>query len=135
MPVRVPGAAVLVLAAVAAGLLAGCGGTRGGGDQPPSIHGTEDEQALRLFGRLEREHALQRDAQALDLVHSLLDYHPDFSRLDEALALGAASARRLGDLGTALDLTDTRLRRLPAGPDTASLLRQAAGLAAAAADT
>ncbi|MFO7608714.1 MAG: penicillin-binding protein activator [Candidatus Krumholzibacteriia bacterium] len=134
-PVRIPAAAVLVLAAVAAGLLAGCGGTRGGGDQPPSIHGTGDEQALRLFGRLEREHALQRDAQAVDLVHSLLDYHPDFPRLDEALALGAASARRLGDLGTALDLTDARLRRLPAGPDTAPLLRQAAGLAAAAADT
>ena len=125
--------ALALLAAAVAGF-GGCGGSSAD-KAVPSIHGSTDEQALRLYERLEREHANGRDAQVLDLAHSLLDYHPDFPALDEALALAVDSARRLDDLDAALELTDRRLDRRGGQAADAPLLVEASALAGAAGDT
>ena len=126
-------AALVLLVLLAAGL-PGCGGTSAE-KTVPSIHGSGDEQAQRLFERLEREHAGGRHVQVIDLAHSLLDYHPDFPAMDEALALAVDSARRLGELDTARDLTDQRLARLGTSAAAAPLLLEASALAASAGDT
>jgi len=129
-------APALALTLLLAGGLAGCGGTRGGGAEvTPSTHGTEADQADRLFARVQKEHGYQRDRQVIDLVRSLQADFPDYRRLDEALALAVESARRLDDLPTALALTDERLARLGSNAAAAPVLLEASGLAAAAGDT
>lgn len=128
---RLPLPAVALVVLALAG--PGCGGSSGDGP-PASIHGTAEDQAGRTFERVQREHGYQRDAQVIDLVHSLLDYHPDFPRMDEALAMGVDSARRLEDHAEALALIDARLERTT-GAAGAAVARDGMAEAAAARDT
>jgi branched-chain amino acid transport system substrate-binding protein len=123
--------AALGLAAV----LAGCGGTSGAPKEQPSIHGTAEDQAARTFARLEKESLYQRDRQVIDLAHSLLDYHPDFPRMDEALAMAVAAAWRLEDHAAGVALCEERAQRLGSGPASAPVLTEAMQLSLAERDT
>ncbi len=128
-------AALTLSTILLAGILAGCGGSAGGGKEKTSLSGTEMDQAQRLYSQLKRESSLHRDRKALDLAASLLDYYPTFPRNDEVLTLAVTSAARLEDRTRALGLTDELLSRYPDSPLVDQTLLRGADLAATGSDT
>jgi branched-chain amino acid transport system substrate-binding protein len=126
--------AVAVLAAAAALGLVACSSTGGAGGKD-SILGSQPERARRMYAQLKQEHSLAEDRRALSLVHSLLDYYPEFPNNDEVLVLGIDSAKRLGDVPEALALTDELLELHPYSPLVDPALLQAAELAVVTRDT
>jgi branched-chain amino acid transport system substrate-binding protein len=130
---------LVLLSAVLLGVIvSGCGGGRPAPREPESTLGLDEEdlgRAERLFVRLQREHDLHRDRQALDLAFELLDRYPSYPRRAEVVELAIDSAYRAGDTAAARRLIGDFRADFPASPRLPALLALDAELAEAAGDT
>lgn len=133
---RGSGAPVLLLLVwFSLGAIGGCGS----GGKPDRHEGhmssADLEQAEQLLSEITREHSLQRDRKALNLVDTILARYPTFPRNDEVLWLAIDSAARLPEPGRALDLTDQLVARYPGSSRVDAALARGTELAVAAGDS
>ncbi|MBC8423446.1 ABC transporter substrate-binding protein [bacterium] len=95
---------------------------------------TDDELALatRLYGRMQEEHAAERDRATLHLGYELMDRYAGFPRMDHVVEMATLSAHRLGETAEALRLSGEYLATYPDSPGAYGLLELRADLLEAA---
>ncbi len=108
-----------------------------GGPRPEIPGPAEPDPGLpaRLHAQLREAHDEGADRRALQLGYELIDRHPDYAGLDDAILTAADSAVRLGDSGSALRLTREMLVSRPDSPRAADYRWLQVDLYAAAGDT
>jgi len=92
-------------------------------DEPSSIL-TDSNQALamRLYGRMQEEHAAERDRATLYLGYELMDRYQGFSQMAHVVEMASISVHRVGETGEALRLSGEYLTTYPDSPGAYSLL-------------
>lgn len=103
--------------------LAACGRGPVPTDSPTDVL-TESDQALamRLYARMQEEHAAARDRAALYLGYELMDRYRGFPHMDHVVEMAARSARRIGETEEALRLSGEYLAAYPDAPGAYDLL-------------
>ncbi len=119
-----PRARIPVLVLLLLGLtLAACSPGPSPLDEPTTLLNESDQAlAMRLYARMQEEHAAERDRATLHLGYELMDRYTGFPHMAHVVEMAATSAHRIGETEEALRLSGEFLAVYPDAPGAFRLL-------------